>query len=41
MSPRITDFKGVLEGACRRGPFRVVVACGHDPAALKALAQAE
>jgi phosphate butyryltransferase len=41
MSPRLSSLDGVLETARRRGPFTVVVACGHDPAALNAIAMAE
>ncbi len=41
MSPHPSDFDAVLQSACKRGPFTVVVACGHDPAALSALAEAE
>ena len=41
MSPRLTDLDGVLDAACRKGPFTVVVACGQDPAALGAVAMAE
>ena len=41
MSPRLSDFCGVVQVASKRGPFNVVVACGHDPAALAALAAAE
>ncbi len=41
MSPRLSDFSAVVATACRKGPFTVVVACGHDPAALSALAAAE
>lgn len=39
--PRLHDFDTVLQSACKRGPFTVVVACGQDPAALSALAAAE
>jgi phosphate butyryltransferase len=41
MSPRLTDLDSVLEAACRKGPFTVVVACGQDAAALGAVALAE
>ncbi len=41
MSPRLSDLDAVLDAARRRGPFTVVVACGHDPAALSAVASAE
>lgn len=41
MSHRPSDFDAILQSACKRGPFTVVVACGHDPAALSALAGAE
>ena len=36
MSPRLSDFDAVLQSACKRGPVTVVVACGHDLAALSA-----
>ncbi len=35
------DLDGILESARKRKQATVVVACGHDPAALKALALAE
>lgn len=41
MSQRLSDFDAVLQSACKRGPVTVVVACGHDLAALSALAAAE
>ncbi len=41
MSPRLCDLDAVLQAAVKRGPFPVVVACGHDPAALGAIAMAE
>ena len=41
MSPRLSNLEAVLAAACKRGPFGVVVACGHDPAALRAIAMAE
>jgi phosphate butyryltransferase len=41
MSPRLSDLDAVLAAAKRRGPVPVVVACGHDPAALAAIAVAE
>lgn len=41
MTAPFTNFDQILEAACRRGPVPVVVACGHDPAALKALSAAE
>ena len=41
MSPRLTDLDSVLESACKKGPFTVVVACGQDAAALSAVALAE
>ena len=41
MSPRLTDLDSVLEAACKKGPFTVVVACGQDAAALGAVALAE
>ena len=41
MSPRLSDFDAVLQSASKHGPVTVVVACGHDLAALTALAAAE
>jgi phosphate butyryltransferase len=41
MSPRLSDFDAVVQSAAKRGPHTVVVACGHDHAALSALAAAE
>jgi phosphate butyryltransferase len=41
MSPRISRLDGVLEAALKRAPYGVVVAAGHDPAALSALLEAE
>lgn len=41
MSERLNTLDQVLETAIERGPFTVVVANGHDPAALEALLEAE
>lgn len=41
MSAPYTNLDQVLEAACKRGPVPVAVACGHDDAALHALAAAE
>lgn len=38
---RPADLDAVLEAAKQQGPAPVVLACGHDPAALVALARAE
>jgi len=41
MATHLTDLDQVVETAKRKGPVPVVLACGHDPAALEALALAE
>ena len=41
MSPRITRLDEILEAALKRAPYSVVVAAGHDGAALSALLEAE
>jgi phosphate butyryltransferase len=41
MTAPFTNLDQILEAACKRGPVPVVVACGHDEAALAALYAAE
>jgi phosphate butyryltransferase len=41
MTAPFTNLDQILEAAVKRGPYPVVVACGHDEAALGALAAAE
>jgi phosphate butyryltransferase len=41
MTTPYTNLDQILEAACKRGPVPVVVACGQDEAALKALAAAQ
>ena len=41
MGIRLSDLDAVLEAGRKKGPFTVVVAAGHDPAALEAVRLAE